>query len=126
VPFDEKSGKIPNQDGRVVPGQYVVGWAKRGPSGLIGTNRADSVLTVKAMLEDAAAGKAPPAADAALDSLPKLLESRSVRAVTFGDWKTLDKAELEAGKAKGKIREKFTTIPEMLGALGGKKGPVSV
>ncbi|MBI3553440.1 MAG: FAD-dependent oxidoreductase [Elusimicrobia bacterium] len=129
VPFDDKAGKIPNQNGRVqgAPAQYVVGWAKRGPSGLIGTNRADSVATVKAMLEDAAAGKfGAGAVDADEKSVPALLQSRSVRFVTFADWKRLDAIEIEAGKAKGKIREKFTTIPEMLGALDPNKGPVSV
>jgi ferredoxin--NADP+ reductase len=134
VPFDDKAGKIPNLEGRVldaatkavVIGQYVVGWAKRGPSGLIGTNRADSVATVKCMLEDAV--KIPSdglTRDTDDKSTPALLESRSVRFVTFGDWKALDKLELENGKKLGKIREKFTTIPEMLGALP-QKGPVSV
>lgn len=127
VPFDEKAGKIPNADGRVQEktAQYVVGWAKRGPSGLIGTNRADSAATVKAMLEDAAAGRLAPGEVSADDNaVPALLKGRQVRFVTFADWKALDKRELENGKAKGKIREKFTTIPEMLEAAN--KGPVSV
>ncbi len=132
VPFDEKAGKIPNAEGRVlaaaagavVPGEYVVGWAKRGPSGLIGTNRADSVATVKAMLDDAKAGKLgaePSAAPAAIDGL---LAQRGVKFVTFAQWKALDKLEVEKGKALGKIREKFTRIGDMLEAVD--KGPVSV
>jgi len=127
VPFDEKAGKIPNAEGRVQgkDAQYVVGWAKRGPSGLIGTNRADSAATVKAMLEDAAAGRFAPGEVSADDNaVPALLKERQIRFVTFSDWKALDKRELENGKAKGKIREKFTTVPEMLEAAN--KGPVSV
>jgi ferredoxin--NADP+ reductase len=135
VPFDEKAGKIPNVEGRVidasskqtVAGQYVVGWAKRGPSGLIGTNRADSVLTVNAMVADSAAGRYASATVEADDAaIPALLKCRSVRFVTFADWKVLDKHELDNGKAKGKIREKFTRIPEMLAAVEANKGPVSV
>jgi ferredoxin--NADP+ reductase len=129
VPFDEKAGKIPNDAGRVleapgkpaVPGEYVVGWAKRGPSGLIGTNRADSVLTVKAMLEDARAGTLVPGSSRGdAQAMPALLKSRGVRFTSFSDWKTLDKEELARGKAAGKIREKFASVPDMLKALEGK------
>lgn len=135
VPFDDKAGKIPNAEGRVlaapggpvVPGQYVVGWAKRGPSGLVGTNRACSVATVKLMLEDVAAGHFagtdPDISDAAV---PALLEERSVRYVTFSDWKALDEFERTAGAARGKIREKLTTIEDMLAALESRSAPLSV
>jgi ferredoxin--NADP+ reductase len=135
VPFDEKAGKIPNDAGRVllmptqaaVPGEYVVGWAKRGPSGLIGTNRADSVATVKAMLEDAAAGKVTSSAvNPAEDAVPSLLRERGVAFVSFADWKLIDGAELARGKAASKIREKFTRVVEMLAALKSAAGRVSV
>ncbi len=128
VAFDDKAGKIANVDGRVVEGgkpaagQYVVGWAKRGPSGLIGTNRADSVATVKLMLEDAAG-----AADRALpdrEALPALLSGRGVRYVTFREWKTLDGLELAKGKLLGKIREKFTREGDMLAALKSEQAAV--
>lgn len=126
VPFDEKSGRIPNDKGRVfgsdgkpLPGHYVVGWAKRGPSGLIGTNRADSVATVAAMLEDAKAGAFPRAAEPDPEALPRLLRARGLRFVTFQDWKRLDALERERGAAQGKVREKFSRVPEMLAALGG-------
>lgn len=127
VPFDEKAGKIPNAEGRVLeapggkalPGQYVVGWAKRGPSGLIGTNRADSVATVELMLQDLAQGRTSgAAADFNPESVPGLLKSRGVAYVTFTDWKKLDVQEVEAGRRKGKIREKFTRIRDMLARLG--------
>lgn len=124
VPFDEKAGRIANDAGRVtaggapVAGEYVVGWAKRGPSGLIGTNRADSVATVQAMLADLKDGKLPArAVDAAPDATPQLLAAKGVKAVTFAQWKELDKLELAAGAKAGKIREKFTRVDEMLAAL---------
>lgn len=126
VPFDEKSGHIPHENGRVLeagkpqPGQYVVGWAKRGPSGLIGTNRADSVATVASLLEDMRAGRLPAAADGSLEATLKLLADRKVRALSFADWQKLDALEKEAGKKSGKIREKFTSIDDMLAALGAK------
>lgn len=125
VPFDEKSGHIPNVDGRVVsapgqpalPGQYVVGWAKRGPSGLIGTNRADSVLTVQSLLADFKAGKLPAAADASLEATLSLLSGKKLRPLSFSDWQKLDALEKANGAKAGKIREKFTRVEDMLAAL---------
>jgi ferredoxin--NADP+ reductase len=127
VPFDEKAGHIANVAGRVtygaggapLTGEYVVGWAKRGPSGLIGTNRADSVATVALMLEDWKAGKFPArAVDVAPDSIDKLLAAEGAPHITFAQWKALDKLELAAGAKSGKIREKFTRVEDMLAALG--------
>jgi ferredoxin--NADP+ reductase len=125
VSFDEKTGHIPQENGRVLasaggaplPGEYVVGWAKRGPSGLIGTNRADSVATVASMLEDAKAGKRLPAKDFSPDAAAQLFKAKGLTPVLFADWKKLDAAERANGAKKGKIREKFTRIPEMLDAL---------
>ena len=124
VPFDEKAGRIANEAGRVtaagavLPGEYVVGWAKRGPSGLIGTNRADSVLTVQAMLADLKDGKLPGrAVDASAESTPALLKAKGIKPVTIAQWKTLDQLELAHGVPRGKIREKFTRVEDMLSAL---------
>ncbi|MBI3832659.1 MAG: NADP oxidoreductase [Planctomycetes bacterium] len=125
VPYDVKKGIIPSAEGRVVenlenrklvPGAYVVGWAKRGPSGLIGTNKGDSIATVEALLNDFAAGKTPPnlAADPRLEALPELLAQRGARWVSFEDWKRIDEEEIRRGKAAGKIREKFINIQEVL------------
>ena len=126
VSFDEKAGKIPNAEGRVLDGgqkvlqgEYVVGWAKRGPSGLIGTNRADSVLTVNAVLADAKAEKFLAPKDRSPESIPALLKGRGVRFISFADWKAIDKAELENGKARGKIRSKFSNVEDMLKAVNG-------
>lgn len=128
VPFDEKSGHIPHAGGRVVPspgqaplpGQYVVGWAKRGPSGLIGTNRADSVATVSSLLSDLKAGALPAAADASLEATLRLLADKKVRALSFVDWQMLDALEKSNGTKAGKIREKFTSVADMLSALSPK------
>jgi ferredoxin--NADP+ reductase len=123
LPFDERTGRIPNEEGRitdatgaVLAGLYVVGWAKRGPSGLIGTNRADSVATVAHMLADAAAGgegasmTSQQAASWVADSAPQH--------TTWADWQTLDGLERSRGEVSGRIRSKFTTVDEMLKALG--------
>ena len=69
VPFDAGSGTIPNEGGRVRPGLYVAGWIKRGPSGVIGTNKKDATETVELLLDDARAGVLPPASGADLEEL---------------------------------------------------------
>jgi ferredoxin--NADP+ reductase len=125
VPFDERKGIIPNIDGRVVadmqgrqpvPGEYAVGWAKRGPTGLIGTNKPDSVATVDAIVTDFPGTADPPRAalDPAPEAMPELLRSRGVRYVTFEDWKRIDAEEVARGKANGKVREKFLNLDEFL------------
>lgn len=121
VPFDERRGVIPNQDGRVtdngrtVAGLYVSGWIKRGPTGIIGTNREDSVLTVNAILADLpllAAASRPGATRA-----EHLLREQGVRVVSFADWLRIDAAEVARGQALAKAREKFTRVSEMLDVL---------
>jgi ferredoxin--NADP+ reductase len=118
LPFDERAGTIPNAQGRVegMRGTYVVGWIKRGPSGVIGTNKPDAVESAACLLEDAAAG-ALPAAEADPAALDALLAARGVRVVTYADWQRLDALEVENGKAAGRPRLKFTRIDEMLEAL---------
>ncbi|MBI4371781.1 MAG: NADP oxidoreductase [Elusimicrobia bacterium] len=125
VPFDERAGHIPHADGRVLaapggtalPGEYVVGWAKRGPSGLIGTNRADSAATVQSLLADLKVGNGTGAADLAADSTPKRLAEGGAKPVSFADWRKLDQIERANGAARGKIRAKFTRVEDMLAAL---------
>jgi ferredoxin--NADP+ reductase len=118
VPFDEATGTIPNVAGRVVqavggevvPGEYVVGWAKRGPSGVIGTNKPDSVATVQAMLADLATL---PGATSDAD-IAALLHDRGVDYVSYADWKHLDAYEVAQGEAQGRPRVKVTRVAEML------------
>ncbi len=121
LPFDEQRGVVPNDHGRAidqgvaVPGLYVSGWIKRGPSGVIGTNKPDSQDTVKALLEDV--GRLAPCPTPSSGALRDLLASRNVRTVSFEDWARIDAAEIELGKLKGKPREKFTRVEDMLAVL---------
>lgn len=125
IPFDEKRGAVANVDGRVcdasteeiVPNQYVVGWAKSGPQGLIGMHKAASAAVVKLMLEDVAAGSLAEALPVDGDSITRFMKDRGVRYVTFDDWRTIDAAEVERGKRREAPRVKFSQIPEMLDVL---------
>lgn len=118
VPFDDRTGTIPNAEGRVlrdgapVDRLYVVGWAKRGPTGLIGTNRADSRATVDGMIEDL------PRLDAA--ARPPLPDAALGRAVSWADWGRIDAEELRRGQEAGKLREKFVRIADMLAAVAAR------
>ncbi len=130
VPFHERWGVILNDKGRVLDpdskqplaGQYTAGWIKRGPSGVIGTNKPDSVETVMAMLEDLAKGQvlAPSQPEAA--AAEALVRARQPLSVSYAEWKRLDELELQRGQTAGRPRLKFTSVPDMLSALG--KTPV--
>jgi ferredoxin--NADP+ reductase len=126
VPFDPRAGVIPNVEGRVLAapgalewqrGVFVVGWIKRGPSGVIGTNKPDSAETVDRLLDDIASGTIVPKPRGQREAADQLLQSRGVQVVSFADWKRLDELEQAAGKPRGAPREKFTRITEMLSAL---------
>lgn len=127
VPFCGSTGVIPNYSGRVVgdggetiPGLYVVGWIKRGASGTIGTNRGDSNATVDAVLADQAA-----LAQRDLEprsTLIRLLESRT-EIIVFDDWLNIDAAESALGSLRGKPREKFTRVREMLDCAKSRRIP---
>lgn len=126
VPFDAQRGVIANRDGRVVdedrpvPGQYAVGWCRRGATGVIGTNKADATGVAELMIADVAAlaAAAPVAPEsrtrAAID---ELLASRDVRVTSFADWAALDAVEIDSGRGRGKIREKFTSVGQMMNHL---------
>lgn len=124
VPFYDKWGIIPNEKGRVtathkgeiVPGEYVVGWAKRGPTGVIGTNKPDAVETVQLMLEDVDTLTPVPDATANSNAIVALLQERGTAYFTFDDWLKLETIEDERGKAVGRPRVKFTSEAEMLAA----------
>jgi ferredoxin--NADP+ reductase len=125
VPFDGRRGIFPNREGRIVegerviPGLYAAGWIKRGPTGIIGTNREDSVATVKSLLADLPNLDTGPKPGA--DGLQALLGSRAVRVVSYSDWQQIDAVEVRRGEAAGKPREKFTRVDEMLAALAASK-----
>jgi len=120
VPFESKRGVFPNVKGRVlnegqtVVGDYAVGWIKRGPSGIIGTNKPDSYESAESLVTDVKEGVhwLPIAPDR--EAVTALLQSRGVCYITFADWQKLDKIEVERGQSEGKPRVKFTDIDEML------------
>ncbi len=124
VPFDSRTSTIPNDDGRVVnlsdgtprPGEYVAGWIKRGPTGIIGTNKPDSHESVEALLEDARGGRLRP------EVLPssvfdRFLAERQAEVVSFEDWQYLDMCETTKGAERGRPRLKFARVESMLRAL---------
>ncbi len=127
VPFDERRGVIPNERGRVtepdtgepVRGHYAVGWIKRGPSGVIGTNKKDAQETVDCLLEDAATGGLPAVQGGGPDAIVELLRERRPEFVSFGGWEAIDAAEQERGKPQGRPRVKFTRIDEMVEVARG-------
>lgn len=114
VPYDEALGRFANDEGRIGPGLYAVGWARRGPSGTIGTNRPDGFLAAEHIAADIGEG-ANKAGRAGLDAL---LEGRKVDIVTFRDWQKIEAAETARARP-GAPREKFASIAEMMSALGG-------
>jgi NADPH-dependent glutamate synthase beta subunit-like oxidoreductase len=100
-----------------MPGFYVTGWLKRGPTGIIGTNRADSLETVESLLADLSQGCVREKRGA--EAVSELLERRGVRVFNYQNWLMLDTVEISRGMPKGKPREKFTRIDEMLATLTG-------
>ncbi|QBJ97190.1 4Fe-4S dicluster domain-containing protein [Rhodococcus sp. ABRD24] len=121
LPFDETTGTVPNIAGRVIDpgtnealaGLYTAGWIKRGPSGVIGTNKRCSRETVRALIEDYSSGKLPaPEADAA--ALAGLLAERKPDSLTLEDWRVIDKFERSQGRSQQRARTKLVTIEELL------------
>jgi ferredoxin--NADP+ reductase len=126
VPFDEERATIRNDGGRVLddggaplPGVYCTGWIKRGPSGVIGTNKKDATETVELLLEDASAGLLPPAAEG---DVAELLAKRGVTPVTYAGWEAIDAAERARGEEQGRPRVKLEHWDELL-AAAGQMGP---
>ncbi len=122
VPFDPDRAVIPNARGRVtrepggavVRGEYVAGWIKRGPTGIIGTNKPDAAETVEAMLADVAAGMTLSPALPQREAVDALLIDRGLRFVTFEDWSRLDEAERAEGERRGRPRVKIVRVEDML------------
>ena len=125
VPFYDKWGTIPNEKGRIltdlkgeqVIGEYVVGWIKRGPSGMIGTNKPDSVETVEMLLEDRQADKLFTPSDTDPAAIETLLQARNIEYVTYDDWLIIDALEQQRGAAVDRPRLKFCRVQDMLDAL---------
>jgi len=123
VPFELDKYMIPNERGQVlatsggpaVEGLFVTGWAKRGPSGIIGTNKPDALETVNQVLDAFEAGRLPSPRDP--EDVTATLERLGVNFVTYSDWKLLDQVEVQSGRAEGRPRRKFTDVSAMLRAI---------
>ncbi|MBT6829486.1 MAG: FAD-dependent oxidoreductase [Rhodospirillaceae bacterium] len=113
TPFDERGGIVTNDDGRVADGLYAVGWIKRGPSGVIGSNKPDGKLASEQILADLGPG----GGKSGRSGLEAMLSERSVRAVDFTGWQQIEAAEI-ANAREGAPRKKFVTVAEMLAVLG--------
>jgi ferredoxin/flavodoxin---NADP+ reductase len=120
VPYDERSGTIPNEGGRVLgdeaaplTGVYCAGWIKRGPTGVIGTNKKDATDTVEHLLEDAREGRL---ASRSGESIDALLAGRGVDVVTYSGWEAIDVLERSRGEPQGRPRVKLSTWDELLDA----------
>jgi ferredoxin--NADP+ reductase len=120
VPFDDKRAVIPNEAGRVIGGdrEYCAGWIKRGPSGVIGTNRKDAQESAENALADLRAAGVDRSEDD-IAAVVEFLRERSPQLVTETDWRVIDSVETEAGKPAGRPRVKLCTVEELLAAARG-------
>lgn len=128
LPFDPKAGVVPNDGGRVIDpesgtsilGLYVAGWIKRGPTGVIGTNKPDAAETVERMMEDAARGAILVPDHPSVEDAARLVAARQPRFLSYDDWRKIDRLETACGAAQGRPRVKFTSEEEFFAALGEK------
>jgi ferredoxin--NADP+ reductase len=128
VPFDERRGLILNEGGRILDshdgghkvGHYTAGWIKRGPSGVIGTNKKDALETVQHLFADVETGTLIEPEKPEPEAVERLLGERGVRYVTFEDWQAIDQAEVGRGEPHGRPRVKFVRVEEMLDTVGEK------
>src|SRR6476646_3134997 len=126
VPFDERRGLILNEGGRILDshdgghkvGHYTAGWIKRGPSGVIGTNKKDALETVQHLFADVESGTLLSPENPSPVSVEDLLREKGIRYVSFEDWRAIDQAEVGRGEPHGRPRVKFVRVEEMLGTLG--------
>jgi ferredoxin--NADP+ reductase len=123
VPFDERSFVLPNERGRVLtpdgeplPGVYAVGWIKRGPTGILGTNKRDAEETMSRLAEDLEAGALPLPPNPARDQIDALLAKRKPNLVTVDGWRAIDDHELERGRSEQRPRVKLASRDELLAA----------
>jgi NADPH-dependent glutamate synthase beta subunit-like oxidoreductase len=111
VPYEHGRGRFANVDGRILPGLYCVGWARRGPTGTIGTNRPDGYAIIDAVAQDIGGGTG----KSGRPALDALLAARNVDIVTFRDWQKIDEAEISNAR-QGAPREKFVAVTDMIAA----------
>jgi ferredoxin/flavodoxin---NADP+ reductase len=130
VPFDERRGLIPNQGGRVTTedgeplhGEYVVGWIKRGPSGVIGTNKKDAADTVARVVDDAEAGRLNDPVSPDPEDVEGWLRECVPGLVTWEGWQAIDAHEQTLGEPHGRPRVKLVRVPEMIAVAEGNRAP---
>jgi ferredoxin/flavodoxin---NADP+ reductase len=123
VPFDERHFVLPNERGRVLardgeplPGVYAVGWIKRGPTGILGTNKRDAAETVSCLVEDLRAGALPTPSSPGREPIDALLAERRPDLVTVEGWRAIDADELERGRNEERPRVKLASRDELLAA----------
>jgi ferredoxin/flavodoxin---NADP+ reductase len=118
LPFDERGGTILNEGGRIVgePRAYCAGWIKRGPTGIIGTNKKDATETIKLLLDDLEQGRIDHSDEATSEAMESLLAERGVNAVMYAGWASIDELERTAGEKLGRPRVKLRTWEELLDA----------
>lgn len=115
VPFDERGGHFANQEGRIGPGLYCVGWARRGPTGTIGTNRPDGFAIIEKVTEDLAGIDERGSGKQGRDGFEDLAGQRGIHYVKFTDWQKINEAEI-ANAREGAPREKFVAVEHMIHA----------
>lgn len=126
IPFNDKWGVILNEKGRILdpetkeplPGLYAAGWIKRGATGVIGTNKPDAAETVANMRADLELGRCLSPAHPEPQAVEALIRERQPKVFSYGDWRRLNELEVARGRAAGRPRVKFTSVDEMLTALG--------
>jgi ferredoxin--NADP+ reductase len=126
VPFHDAWGVILNDRGRVLepdsreprPGEYAAGWIKRGPTGVIGTNKPDAAETVACMVEDLGRDRLLAPSEPESGAVLALVRQRQPQYVSWTDWRRLDALEVARGRGSGRPRVKFIRVEEMLAALG--------
>jgi len=121
LPFDDQRGIVINVQGRVEPGVYTAGWCKRGPQGVIPTNRTDALGVADLILEDISESMSPGKAGGV--ELDRLLAERGVRVVDLAGWQKINVAEIARGAATARPREKFTRVAELLEVAASGTGP---
>ncbi len=126
IPFEPATGRVPHAEGRVQrdgqfsPDEYVTGWIKRGPTGVIGTNKSDAVETVTSLLTDIAEGDIAPGHR--IEELDQLLASRGIHPLDIGAWRRINAVEIQLGKSQGRERTTLARRRELLAAAQPNKG----
>ena len=123
LPFEDRRGTLRNDGGRVIgdageplPGVYCAGWIKRGPTGIIGTNKKDATETVSRLLDDVREGRVRHADESTAEAVEALLAERGTQPVLYAGWVSIDEVERAAGEKLGRPRVKLRTWDDLLEA----------